>query len=466
MDVFPPPEQPLNPFPFYAQMRKFHPIVYDDKNQLWGIFRYNDIQTILTDYRHFSSDVQKLVGMQQDERQREKQGQGQEQLQHHQQQQQQERESKQTIRRSLLTSDPPDHSQLRSVISSAFTPNTIFKLRPRIEEISNDMIDKVIEQGHMDLINDLAHPLPVTVIAELLGVPVQDQNTFKSWADELLGATRGSSNNLPTNRNSEQIFKRVQSEMDSYFINIIKKRRRNAISRKDLVSNLLRAEIEEHKLAEEDILAFCSLLLLAGHVTTVNLIGNAVRSLLDYPHQLGQLLLLQNNSNNNNNKNSNDGRGYHHNHPTISSAIEETLRYRSPVQAVFRFAIQDVVIGGQRIQRGQRMIMWIGSANRDESIFPDAERFDIARTFGNNTHLAFGHGIHFCLGSTLAGLEAQVVLRTILARLKDLRFADEYKEESLKPLHGIFFHGVRHLPLCFKPASPTRRKSNSLLKDM
>jgi cytochrome P450 len=441
MDIFPPPEQRLNPFSFYAQMRKSHPIIYDDKNELWGIFRYNDIQTVLTDYRHFSSDVQKLADIQQ----RQQQG----------QEGQLQGERTQTLRRSLLTSDPPHHSRLRSVISSAFTPNTVFKLRPRIEEICHDMIDKVIEQGHMDVINDLAYPLPITVIAELLGVPVQDQDTFKRWADELLGSTRGSSNNLPTDRNSEQVFKRVQNEMDSYFINIIEKRRGRTISsppHNDLISNLLRAEIEGQKLSKEDILAFCSLLLLAGHVTTVNLIGNVVRSLLEYPQQLKQLLLvLQNGSNNNN---------YHHHynydHPLISSAIEETLRYRSPVQAVFRFAIQDTTMEGQRLQRGQRMILWIGSANHDDSVFPDAEIFDITRTF-DNTHLAFGHGIHFCLGSSLASLEAKVVLKIILKRLQGLKFADEYKDGSLKPLHGIFFHGVSHLPICFKPDIPIKK---------
>ena len=437
MNVFPPPEQHLKPFPFYAQMRKLYPIVYDEKNEIWGIFRYNDIQTILSDYKHFSSDVQKLANIRQEHQ--------------HQHQQQHAR-----LRTSLLTSDPPRHSQLRSVISSAFTPNTVFKLRPRIEEICHNMVDKVIELGQIDLIDDLAYPLPVTVIAELLGIPIQDHDTFKRWADELLGSTRGSTNNLPTDKASEQIFKKVQNEMDSYFTNIIEKRRktREEMSGSDLISNLMRAEIEGNKLSDEDILSFCSLLLLAGHVTTVNLIGNAVRSLLEHPQQLEQLLFsLQNNNNTSSKDNS-----------LISSAIEETLRYRSPVQAVFRFAVQDATVGeGEKrriIRRGQGIIMWIGSANHDESIFPDAEQFNVNRTFNNNTHLAFGHGIHFCLGSILAGLETQVVLKIILNRLHNLRFADEYKEESLKPLHGIFFHGVSHLPLRFEPHISRRRSSD------
>lgn len=438
MNIFPSPRESLNPFPFYAQMRKFHPVEYDEKNGIWGIFRYNDIQSILTDYRNFSSDIQKLVSIQQEQEiQRSRE------LQDH--------KKRRPLRSSLLTSDPPRHSQLRRVISSAFSPNTIYKLKPRIEQICHDMIDKVIEQGYMDLINDLAYPLPVTVITELLGIPAQDQDTFKKWADDLLGSTRGSSNNLPTDKNSEKIFAKVQSEMDSYFNNIIEKRRmqKESSSGIDLIDNLLRAEIDDNKLSKEDILAFCSLLLLAGHVTTVNLIGNVVRSLLEHPQQLKQLLLLQNNYNSHNDYDS-----------LISSAIEETLRYRSPVQGVFRFAIHDVNIGEkgkeQAILRGQRMIMWIGSANHDESIFTNAEIFDLNRNT-NDTHLAFGHGIHFCLGSILATLEAQVVLKIILDRLHNLRFANEYKEELLKPLHGIFFHGVSNLPLCFEPNGHIRK---------
>lgn len=211
MDVFPPADKVLNPFPFYAQMRKVHPVVYDDKNKVWGIFRYEDIQDVLTNYTHFSSDVQKLMKMQQAEMK--------------QQEQNKKRERDESVRRSILTSDPPYHNKLRSVISSAFTLNTIGRLRPRIEEICHDMVDKVIEKGHMDLINDLAYPLPVTVIAELLGIPSDDLDTFKRWADELIGSTNSSNSNLPVDRASEQIFKRVQSEMDSYFINIIEKER-------------------------------------------------------------------------------------------------------------------------------------------------------------------------------------------------------------------------------------------------
>jgi cytochrome P450 len=187
VDIFPLPEEYLNPFPFYKKMRSLNPIVYDDKNGIWGIFRYNDAQSILTDYKSFSSDVQRLASLQ-------KQSSSQKQPERKEEEEEKEQKVQpKALRPSLLTSDPPYHSQLRSVISSAFTPNTISKLKPRIEKIGHDMVNKIVEKGKMDLISDLAYPLPATVIAELLGVPVEDHDLFKKWADQLLGSTSGSS---------------------------------------------------------------------------------------------------------------------------------------------------------------------------------------------------------------------------------------------------------------------------------
>lgn len=431
MDIFPPPDQILDPFPFYSKMRKSHPIAYDDKNKIWGIFRYDDILNILTDYRHFSSDVQELINIQQAESKL--------------QDQNKIPERSEAPRRSILTSDPPYHNKLRSVISFTFASNRMSILRPRIEEIGNELIDMVIESGHMDLINDLAYPLPVTVIAELLGIPSADRDTFSRWADELIGATAVDNSNLPIDRASEQTFKRVQNEMDSYFIKIIEKRKMNKLPGNDLISNLLNAEIDDNKLTDEEIFAFCSLLLLAGHVTTVNLIGNMIRSLLENPDQLEKLSTLANSHT--------TSKQNPHKLPSFSSTVEETLRFRSPVQALVRFAREDIVIREQKIRHGQRLLIWIGSANHDETVFHDAEKFDITRSFAKNAHVAFGHGIHYCVGSFLASLEAQVVLKLILSRLKDIKFANDYKEESLRPLYSVFFHGVRNLPISFKPAN-------------
>jgi cytochrome P450 len=214
--------------------------------------------------------------------------------------------------------------------------------------------------------------------------------------------------------------------MDSYFNRVIEKREKNPKS--DLISNLIKATIDNNRLTNDEILAFCSLLLLAGHVTTVNLIGNTVRSLLENPNELKKLKKDP--------------------YILIPSTIEESLRYRSPVQALFRFLLEDLEFNNHKMYKGQKIVIWLGSANHDESIFKNPEKFDIMRR--PNEHLAFGYGIHFCLGSTLARLEAQTVLRIIIEKFDDISFSDVYVNESLKPLHDVFLLGVSSLPIKFK----------------
>ncbi|MBV9668028.1 MAG: cytochrome P450 [Nitrososphaeraceae archaeon] len=411
MNIFPSPEQSLSPFQFYADMRHNNPVAYDDRNNIWGVFRYYDVQSILGDYMHFSSaapptklnDLSKEV----------KDG---------------EDQKMQFSRPSLLRSDPPYHRALRAVVASAFTPTTISKLEPRIESITHDLLNHVIEKGNMDLINDLAYPLPVTVIAELLGVPLQDRDTFRTWADKLVSSA-GSQLNAEQHGSAKNIVV-LQSEMDDYFNAIIDKR--TITPQSDLISNLIKAEADGHRLSREEILAFCTLLLLAGHVTTVNLIGNTILSLLQNPQQFKKLKEDRTSL------------------PSlIPSTIEETLRYRSPVQAVFRVATQEITIGGaQKIPSGQGIIVWLGSANHDESVFPDPEKFDISRIPHAHSHVGFGHGIHFCLGAPLARLEARVALKIILERLQNLEL-DDSNIEPIKPLHSLFFHGVSQLSLRF-----------------
>ena len=221
-----------------------------------------------------------------------------------------------------------------------------------------------------------------------------------------------------------------------YFSGIVEERIKKP--RQDLITNLIKAQAEGRHLFREEILTFCRLLLLAGHVTTVNLIGNTILCLLQ---NQAEFRLLQDD------------------HNLIPSTIEETLRYRSPVQAVVRIVTKDTNIGGQKIETGQRIIAWLGSANHDESIFANPERFDISRRNSTNSHqhhdhVGFGHGIHFCLGALLARLEGQVVLRVILQRLQDLALdfdGSSNEKESLSPLQSVFFHGVAHLPLRFQP---------------
>jgi cytochrome P450 len=410
MNIFPSPEQQLNPFQFYADMRHNNPVAYDNRNNVWGVFRYYDVQLILGDYTHFSSNPPPPKSDNLPN---------------------QGKEQKMPFTRpSLLKSDPPYHRILRAVIASAFTPMAISKLEPRIESITHDLVNQVIQKGNMDLINDLAYPLPVTVIAELLGVPVQDRNIFRGWADKLVSSA-GSQLNEEQHASAKNLFQ-MQTEMDDYFNAIIDKR--TIAPQSDLISGLIKAEADGHRLSREEILAFCTLLLLAGHVTTVNLIGNTVLSLLQNPQEFRKLKEEDNLSTS----------------PLIPSTIEETLRYRSPVQAVFRTTKEQVTIGeSQKIPPGQGIVVWLGSANHDESVFPDPEKFDISRIPHGHSHVGFGQGIHFCLGAPLARLECRVALKIILERLRDLEL-DSSKTETIKALPSLFFHGVSQLPLRFK----------------
>ena len=415
MNIFAPPDQRLYPFEFYARMRRFNPVVYDERKNVWGVFRYTDVHAILADYTTFSSAPQKLDSPSLSSSEANK-----------------NTTAAAFQRPSLLQSDPPYHRILRGVIASAFTPMIIAKLEPHIENVANETLNQVIEKGRMDLIDDLAYPLPVTIIAELLGVPIEDRNLFRGWADRIVSST-GGGDDMSDDHGTAKNIAQIVDEMDSYFSTIVEERIRSP--REDLITNLIKAQANGRHLSKDEILTFCRLLLLAGHVTTVNLIGNTILSLLQNPDEFK---LLQDDYN------------------LIGSTLEETLRYRSPVQAVARIVTKETNLGGQKIQSGQRIIAWLGSANHDESIFADPERFDITRSNSatHHGHVGFGHGIHFCLGAPLARLEGQVVLRVILQRLQDLTLdTDDSKKnekDSLTPLQSVFFHGVAHLPLRFQ----------------
>ena len=415
MNIFAPPDQRLYPFEFYARMRRFNPVVYDERKNVWGVFRYTDVHAILADYTTFSSAPQKLDSPSLSSSEANK-----------------NTTAAAFQRPSLLQSDPPYHRILRGVIASAFTPMIIAKLEPHIENVANETLNQVIEKGRMDLIDDLAYPLPVTIIAELLGVPIEDRNLFRGWADRIVSST-GGGDDMSDDHGTAKNIAQIVDEMDSYFSTIVEERIRSP--REDLITNLIKAQANGRHLSKDEILTFCRLLLLAGHVTTVNLIGNTILSLLQNPDEFK---LLQDDYN------------------LIGSTIEETLRYRSPVQAVARIVTKETNLGGQKIQSGQRIIAWLGSANHDESIFADPERFDITRSNSatHHGHVGFGHGIHFCLGAPLARLEGQVVLRVILQRLQDLTLdTDDSKKnekDSLSPLQSVFFHGMAHLPLRFQ----------------
>ncbi|MBO0705549.1 MAG: cytochrome P450 [Candidatus Dormibacteraeota bacterium] len=364
----------LDPFPWYGEMRETGAVFQDPRTGLWMCFRYGDVEHVLSDHERFSSRFGDL---------------------------------------SLLNTDPPRHRQLRNLVSQAFTPRAVEALRPRVSAIVDELLDAVAGRGAMDLVTDFAVPLPVTVIAELLGIPTSERERFKVWSDAVV-----------TGSASEQ--ERVAShlEMTAFFDGLLRERRREP--RDDLVSALLAARIDGEALSDQDLRSFCVLLLVAGNETTTNLIANAVLSFDDHPEAWAELR-------------ADPG--------LVPQAVEEVLRHRSPIQCMFRVARQGAGAGGTPIPPGHRVLAWIGAANRDPDVFEDPDRFDIHRS--PNRHVAFGHGIHFCLGAPLARLEAVVALDAFVRRHPDLAVVPGVE---LEPVASHVVYGVQHLPVRFRPA--------------
>ena len=363
----------LDPFPWYAMMRENAPVFLDPRRRSWSVFKYNDVQRVLSEHSVFSSE---FGG------------------------------SDQPLNASMVSMDPPRHRQLRSLVTLAFTPRAIARLEPRMVEIVNELLDRVAPQGRMDVVSDLAIPLPVTIIAELLGVPLADRENFRLWSDQLLGS-------------APSYGKDPQETMSDYFRWIIEQRREDP--QDDLISALLTAQIDGRHLTEQELLGFCVLLLAAGNETTTHLIGNAIWCFDDHPQAWTELRT---------------------NRALLPDAIEEVLRYRSPVKLMFRTAIQDTRIRDKDIPAGSGILAWIGSADRDEEQFPNADTFDIHRS--PNRHLGFGYGIHFCLGAPLARLESKVALNIMLDRFSSIR---RDRDVELEPVTGFILHGLKSLPV-------------------
>jgi cytochrome P450 len=319
--------------------------------------------------------------------------------------------------RPFLFRDPPDHTRLRGLVSKAFTPKVVEGLRPRVQEVVDELLDAAAGRGEMELVEDFAYPLPVRIISEMLGVPPEGHERFKGWSRELARALDPDFV-LPDDvleRRRKAIF-----EFHAYFQELIAERRRQP--RDDLLSALIAAEDEGHRLTEDELLSTCTLLLVAGHETTVNLIANGVLALLRNPEQLARL---------------------RHDPTLAKSAVEETLRYDPPVQMTGRIALEDVDVDGVTIGKGEQAILLLGAAGRDPDQTADPERFDVGRA--EIRHLAFGGGIHFCLGAPLARVEGQVALAALAGRLDDLELAvdePEYKE-------NIVLRGLAALPVRF-----------------
>ena len=382
----------IDPYAVYRRLLAEAPVY---QSPLGGavLSRYADCEAVLKDHRRWSSDIREAeyAGFEPDL-------------------------NLLGEARPFLFLDPPDHTRLRGLVSKAFTPRVVEGLRSRIQELVDELLNKVADKGSMELIDDLAYPLPVVVISEMLGVPPEDHESFRGWSAELARALD------PEMALAPEVLERRRraiASFDDYFRALIAERRGNP--KDDLLSSLIAAEEEGDKLNEAELLASCRLLLIAGHETTVNLIGNGALALLRHPDQLALL----------------------RDDPSLAPvAVEEVLRYDPPVQLTGRIALADTEIAGVPVPKGHGAVLLIGAANRDPEQFPDPDRFDIRR--GDDRHLAFGFGIHFCLGAPLARLEGQIALSTLVRRLSGLQLTQEpeYKENivlrGLKALHVRF----------------------------
>ncbi|PLC17724.1 cytochrome P450 family protein [Bacillus paralicheniformis] len=319
------------------------------------------------------------------------------------------------LSKHMLNLDPPDHGRLRSLVQKAFTPRMILQLEGRIQQIADSLLDEVEPNHSMNLVDDYAFPLPIIVISEMLGIPVEDRQKFRVWSQAII--------DFSDTPESLEEYKHKIGEFAEYLEYLVRKKREEPAE--DLVSSLIQAESEGTRLSIEELYSTIMLLIVAGHETTVNLITNMTFALLNHPDQLEKL---------------------RQNPDLIDSAIEEALRFYSPVElTTLRWAAEPFTLHGQEIKRKDVIIVSLASANRDDTVFPNADRFDIERK--DNRHLAFGHGSHFCLGAPLARLEAKIAIQTLLRRFEHIEIKGE--REQIKWKGNFLMRALEELPLCF-----------------
>jgi cytochrome P450 family 109 len=366
----------------YRELRASQPVAYDSKFSSWNVYRHADAVRILNDPATFSSEARNGA----------------------------------MALPSIVGMDGARHRKLRGLVTQAFTPRMVEQLAPRISEVATELLEAGCARGRFDAMQDFAYPLPIRIIAEMLGIPVEDQASFRRWSETL---TAGPRTDAKRGRSFAEERASTLLELHDYLTRQIDLRRRSPGN--DLISRLLAAEVDDERLNETELLEFCRLLLIAGYETTACLIGNGVLTLHELPEVAGQLRA----------------------DPSLwPGAVEEIVRCFPSVAATMRVAHAEVELGGQRIQAGQAVMVLTGSANYDESVFADPETLDIRRS--PNRHLGFGMGAHFCLGAPLARLELRIALALMLQKLPVLR---RDTSQVIEAVDSPFLMGVKHIHL-------------------
>lgn len=402
------PEVLANPYPLYERLRTEAPVYWDPYLHAWVVTRYADVITVLHNFsanRTPSPEQLAAIGLAE------------------------LAPVAQVMVKQMLFMDAPDHARLRGLASTAFTPVRVEALRSHIREILDDLLEPLLVAGRMDVIADLAAPLPAIVTAEMMGVPTADADQLKEWsADfaEVLG-------NFQHNPDRASRTLKCVEEMTSYFRDAIQSQRDQP--RDGLINALLTAEIDGDRLTEEEIIANCIVTMVGGQETTTNLIGNGMLTLLRHPDELERL---------------------RNDLTLIPSAVEELLRYESPSQHTARICPEDTELGGKKIRKGQAVIAVMGAGNRDPERFPDPDRLDLGRT--DNRHLAFGWASHFCFGAPLARIEGQLVFEAIARRLVNVKL----EPGPLVWRDNLGLRGLIALPVTFDAAAPSNLPSMTI----
>ena len=380
-----------DPYPLYREARASRPVQYNPQTDFWMVFDYDRVRRVLNDNDLFGSDLAALAG--------------------------------QPTPPWIIFMDPPRHTKLRALVAGAFTHEVIASLQRRVKALAVQLLEPAMRGNTMDFAAEVAIPLPLMVIAELIGAPSEDWPRLRHWSDVILSLSQTVKSH-EAGVSAGANFRSATAEMSQYLAGLIEQRR--TARGNDVLSRIVHAEVDGERLSDHEIVVFVQLLLVAGNETTTNLLNNALLCFTEHPEELARL---------------------RHTPELLKPGIEEVLRYRSPLQFMFRATRREAQIGDVTIPSGKRVLAMIGSANRDPSRFLDPERFAIGRD--PNPHLAFGHGSHFCLGAALSRMEARVVLSEFLKRAERFELVDQHGWQPRAPLNVL---GPERLPIRFERA--------------